>query len=275
MDKTKTKKTQNSTSSYRTQTNRSKISQNDDITLIDANDKIIDENTLNKKVKEMMWPWVKTPFAINNFDNRFKAQEKLLQDQQKMMKGIYDLESIFFLTEIKCRLNEITINYFTEQQKIIEDMKFQQSQAAFKEQIALLEQIKNKQLELEKMQKIQYKQEKKLLIQQTNMKRLEKNNKKMVINKVEDLDQVPEEADLNLDLSEDEENSKKETTSKMNSTRKAQISSSRLNNTNLKLDDFNKNMIERAKQRELMKKEREEKRKKHEMERLELLKGND
>jgi hypothetical protein len=44
----------------------------------------------------MMWPWVKTPFVVNNFDNRFKAQEKLLHEQQKMMKGdqsknIYDL----------------------------------------------------------------------------------------------------------------------------------------------------------------------------------------
>ena len=74
---------------------------------------------LNKKVKEMMWPWVKTPFAVNNFDNRFKAQEKLLHEQHGMIK---------------------------EQQKLIEDLKFQQSQVAFKEQIALLEQIKTKQV---------------------------------------------------------------------------------------------------------------------------------
>ena len=58
-------------------------------------------------------------------------------------------------------------------------MKFQQSQVAFKEQIALLEQIKTKQLELEKMQKLQYKQEKKLLMQKANIKRLEKSNKKV------------------------------------------------------------------------------------------------
>ena len=88
-DKIKIKKIPNSASSNRIQTtNRSRITQNDDISMMDMNHKIIDENTLNKKVKEMMWPWVKTPFAINNFDNRFKAQEKLLQEQQRMMKGI-------------------------------------------------------------------------------------------------------------------------------------------------------------------------------------------
>ncbi len=74
---------------------------------------------LEKKVKDMMWPWVKTPFNISKFDNRFKAQEKLLHEQHAMIK---------------------------EQQKLIEDMKFQQSQVAFKEQIALLEQIKAKQV---------------------------------------------------------------------------------------------------------------------------------
>jgi hypothetical protein len=34
-----------------------------------------------------MWPFVKAPFAVNNFDNRFKAQEKMLHDQQRMIKG--------------------------------------------------------------------------------------------------------------------------------------------------------------------------------------------
>ena len=72
-------------------------------------------------------------------------------------------------------------------------MKFQQSQVAFKEQIALLEQIKTKQLELEKMQKLQYKQEKKLLMQQANIKRLEKSNKKVGFNKADNLDQMVQE----------------------------------------------------------------------------------
>lgn len=49
----------------------------------------LSENELNKKVKDAMWPWVKTPFAINNFDNRFKAQEKLLHEQHKMIKGLF------------------------------------------------------------------------------------------------------------------------------------------------------------------------------------------
>jgi 2,3-bisphosphoglycerate-independent phosphoglycerate mutase len=41
-----------------------------------------------KKVKEMMWPWVKTSNTTNNFDNRFKTQEKLLHEQHQMIKGI-------------------------------------------------------------------------------------------------------------------------------------------------------------------------------------------
>jgi hypothetical protein len=46
------------------------------------------ERELNKRVKDAMWPWVKTPFAtVNNFDNRFKAQEKLLQEQNRMIRG--------------------------------------------------------------------------------------------------------------------------------------------------------------------------------------------
>ena len=45
------------------------------------------EAELNKKVKEMMWPWVKSPFVVNNFDNRFKAQDKMLHEQHQMIKG--------------------------------------------------------------------------------------------------------------------------------------------------------------------------------------------
>ena len=117
-----------------------------------------------------MWPWVKSPFNMNKFDNRFKAQEKLLHEQPDMIK---------------------------DQQKLIEEMKFQQSQVAFKEQIALFEQIKAKQvwcnflmlfyvlnyyifcclkLELENMQKMQYKQEKRLLKQQSNIQKSLKKN---------------------------------------------------------------------------------------------------
>jgi len=33
----------------------------------------------------MMWPYVKQPFG--NFENRFKAQEKLLHEQHQMIKG--------------------------------------------------------------------------------------------------------------------------------------------------------------------------------------------
>lgn len=46
-----------------------------------------DEASMNRKVKQMMWPWVKTPFVANNLEHRYKAHEKLLHDQQKMIKG--------------------------------------------------------------------------------------------------------------------------------------------------------------------------------------------
>jgi hypothetical protein len=48
-----------------------------------------EKNIKEKKVKEMLWPWVKMPFSTNNFDNRFKTQEKLLHEQHKMIKGIF------------------------------------------------------------------------------------------------------------------------------------------------------------------------------------------
>lgn len=35
-----------------------------------------------------MWPWMKSsPQFVNNLDNRFKAQEKLLHEQHQMIKG--------------------------------------------------------------------------------------------------------------------------------------------------------------------------------------------
>jgi hypothetical protein len=77
---------------------------------------------LTRKVKEIMWPWVKTPFQNSpHHDNRFKAQNKILNEQRKMIK---------------------------EQQKMIDDMKFKQNQAEFKEQIAMLEKMKAEQVNL-------------------------------------------------------------------------------------------------------------------------------
>lgn len=73
-----------------------------------------------KKVREMMAPFVKGNMG-SKFENRFKAQEKILQEQHEMIK---------------------------EQKRMIEEMKYEQNQAAFKEQIALLEEIKKKQVGL-------------------------------------------------------------------------------------------------------------------------------
>jgi len=96
---------------------------------------------IDKKVKELMAPFVKGNLG-SKFENRFRAQEKILQEQHEMIK---------------------------DQKRMIEEMKYEQNQVAFKEQIALLEEIKKKQLDLEEMQKSQYKQEKKLLRQQAEL----------------------------------------------------------------------------------------------------------
>ena len=45
---------------------------------------------MDKRVRDMMWPFMKKPFMSNNFDNRFKAQEKLMQEQHQMIKGSLD-----------------------------------------------------------------------------------------------------------------------------------------------------------------------------------------
>jgi hypothetical protein len=50
----------------------------------------ISDAELTKKVKEMIWPLVKSPFPVNNFESRFKAQEKLLKEQHEMIKGNRD-----------------------------------------------------------------------------------------------------------------------------------------------------------------------------------------
>jgi hypothetical protein len=44
---------------------------------------------IEKKARDMVYPWVKTPFAVNNYDNRLKNQEKLLHEQQNMIKGSF------------------------------------------------------------------------------------------------------------------------------------------------------------------------------------------
>jgi len=115
---------------------------------------------LEKKVKNLMLPFVgmKSAQGSSGFDSRFKAQEKMLREQHEMIR---------------------------EQQKLIEEMKFQQNQAAFKEQISLLEEIKTKQVELERMQKIQYQQERKLLKQQADLLKQKRGKQKRPENKAE------------------------------------------------------------------------------------------
>jgi hypothetical protein len=57
---------------------------------------------IDKKVKEMMYPWVKTPFVVNsNVDNRVKSQDKLLRDQQNMIKGNLTSSDIYDLLALK------------------------------------------------------------------------------------------------------------------------------------------------------------------------------
>jgi hypothetical protein len=142
---------------------------------------------------------------------------------------------------------------------LIEDMKFQQNQTAFKEQIALLEQIKAKQLELERMQNIQYKQEKELLRKKAQINRLEKTEG----GKPEEVEKSDEEK-----VNEDHQAA---SSGLVNETSRT-ITTNR-SESSKKVDTFTHNMQERARMRELLKKEREEKRKKLELEKLEALKG--
>lgn len=184
------------------------------------------EAQMSKKVRKMMWPWVKSPFAINNFENRHKAHEKMLQEQQKMIK---------------------------DQQRLIEDLKYQQSQTAFKEQIALLEQIKQKQEELERMQKAQYSQEKKLLAemaQAKHNKKIQKEEEAVVKDEEEEEENGNEIGEKNSEITPDNSNSNQIASSSRTTPR------------------FLKSMEERAKQREKLRMEREERKRQQENEKL-------
>jgi hypothetical protein len=169
-------------------------------------------------------------------------------------------------------------------------LKFQQNQAAFKEQIALLEQIKAKQLDLERMQKLQYAQEKKLLRQKASLKKLEKCKKPTT--EETSAEKEPKEDDTlsseSISLDDDSSEEKKQPVSNrsndekppQNTTRSADESTSRgtvsaAQNTpvNPTHNKFLKNMEERSKLREQMKREREEKKRQAEMQRLELIKA--
>ena len=162
---------------------------------------------------------------------------------------------------------------YSEQQKLIEDMKYQQNQIAFKEQIALLEQIKAKQLELESMQKSQYKQEKELLRKKAEILRIQQNQSSsskrpstvsLADNNTNSNSEVEKNETVDLTTTRTEERNE---TSQLDTNRSKATSDGR------KINQFVINMEERAKMRELMKREREEKRKKQDMEKLELLKG--
>lgn len=150
-------------------------------------------------------------------------------------------------------------------------MKYQQSQIAFKEQIALLEQIKAKQLELESMQKSQYKQEKELLRKKAEILRIQQNQSSSKRPSTVSL------ADNNNSNSEVEKNETVDLTTtrtdERNETSQLDTNRSKATSDGRKINQFVINMEERAKMREQMKREREEKRKKQEMEKLELLKG--
>ena len=141
-------------------------------------------------------------------------------------------------------------------------------------------------LELEKMQKIQYKQEKKLLRQKANEKGNDSDNQDTSLKELNEL--VSEEESEHFDQNENDKTANKEDNSTLvsgkdsvtnrqgnidsNSSRVASLNTNRSVQSS-RLDSFTKNMEERAKQREQLRKEREEIRKRKEMEKLELLKG--
>lgn len=139
------------------------------------------------------------------------------------------------------------------------------------------------------MQKIQYKQEKKLLRKNANenVKKIDLDNQDTSLKELDEL--VSDEDSEEFNHNENNKINNKEYTSIPEkdrsgsvTNRKEKIDSNRSGitflNTNRsvqssRLDSFTKNMEERAKQREQMRKEREEIRKRKEIEKLEFLKG--
>lgn len=166
---------------------------------------------------------------------------------------------------------------------MIEDLKFQQNQIAFKEQIALLEQIKSKQLELERMQKDEYKQEKELLRRKGELMRMQHSSRRSkTLRKdentselvVDDLHDVPDES--KSEKKEHEDLNLMQTSNRTSARRPSSVSvttPSSLPTTDRKIDQFVRNMEERARMREQLKREREEKKKKQEQVKLELMNG--
>lgn len=156
----------------------------------------------------------------------------------------------------------------------------------------MLEQIKAKQLELEKMQKSQYKQEKELLRRKGEIMRIKHETSRRggeVKNhgdaeEVEELSSSPTEQSNNSDRRDDDAvvdlnviNSGRSTSARRPLSATTTLSAVPLTpstpGSDRKVDQFVRNMEERARMREQLKREREEKKKKQEQEKLELMKG--
>ncbi len=199
------------------------------------------EARINKQVRQILRPWLKTPPPISTDVNRLKAHEKLVHEQNKMIK---------------------------EQKKIIDDLQYQQNQQIFKEQIALLEQIKQKQEELEKMQKAQFEKEKFLIREEAKLQSSKRvnvtNREKSTSRKISA--SRPNNDHINKVVfcdfkGTDNETSDLETPVPISST-KTPIAANAQNNV------FVKNMEERAQKREQLRKEREERKYKEDLEKL-------
>ena len=152
-------------------------------------------------------------------------------------------------------------------------------------------------LDLEKMQKLQYKHEKEMLRQQSilhNKKtspKVDKNQIGNASNSSQNEHKDPDELsfsdqELLFENEKEEEDSVRLKSNLGSNTQRSQLgegqtsrsnlangTTSVMSNQNKKIDSFNKNMEERAKLREQMRKEREEKRKKAEMDKLEQLRA--
>lgn len=204
-----------------------------------------------------MGPWGN---ESTRYKKKLSVQEKVLNEQKEKIK---------------------------EQEKIIQDMKFQQNQMDFKKQIVILEEIKQKQvtcqlyskklfvkilkiiihiqIELERIQKIQYDQDKKIIHQTLKLKKANHVHKKQEISNQseEKYQSVESSKSSNLNCSD---NLIKDTD------KKSEIIDSKCQ----KYESDNKNsflsqMEFRAVQREKIKKERLEKKKTMELEKLHKL----
>ncbi|CAF1343230.1 unnamed protein product, partial [Didymodactylos carnosus] len=180
-----------------------------------------------KRIKREMAEHKSSARVLSTFENRYKTQMKMLNEQNRLLK---------------------------EQQRMIAELKFNQDQQSLRQQISNLEELKAQQTETEQMHRKQLTSDRRhatAIIHAFNNGELKKRSNS--ISKT--LSERSNEADNIQNTSE----------SQTNRTKVLDLSSI---STSSKQTEFVKNMEERAKRRQMLKTEREEKRRQIEDEKL-------